>query len=330
MLWNEILARNLHSKPTKSSVKSVKAAALARDDMAKKAALEDADSSSESDDEPAPKDPKPTKKAARKDRAIKSGTTKKKPQQIIDSDDESNGEQAPLPVATFVPCVSEELAAQTAASDAYKLQPKLGDLDEELAELGGAYHPRELRAETPPPPPSQRYMSFSSISDFSESPSDIEFRKREADDSDSDISSKRRRSDRSASIDESDDTFGTLMVTDPKKVHERRAIAAAKTRIVEEKAVVAQAVEKVVKKTAKKAAAEKTVKKTVETKKAVVAAPPVAPAPAHKAIRSVEIDEENYDDEDDEEMDNAEMLNVEGEFQLSPSDEEMEREVRGN
>jgi hypothetical protein len=29
-------------------------------------------------------------------------------------------------------------------------------------------------------------------------------------------------------------------------------------------------------------------------------------------------------------MDDAEMLDVEGEFQLSPSDEEMEREVRGN
>jgi hypothetical protein len=339
MLWNEILARNLHPKPTKSSVKSVKAAALARDDMAKKAALEDSDSSNESDDELAPKDPKPTKKAARKDRAIKSGTTKKKPQQIIDSDDESDGEQAPLPVATFVPCVGEELAAQTAASDAYKLQPKLGDLDEELAELGGVYHPHELRAETPPPPP-QRYMSFSSISDFSESPSDIENRKRKADDSDDDISSKRRRSDRSASIDESDDAFGTPMVTDPKKVQERRTIAAAKTRVVEKKAgvqkkaFVAQAVEKVVKKTAKKAVAEKTAEKTttktVETKKAVVA------APTHKAIRSVEIDEENYDDDDmtdvdaAETYDDAEMSDVEGEFQLSPSDEEMEREVRGN
>jgi hypothetical protein len=320
-LWNEILARNLHPKPTKSSVKSVKAAALAQDDMAKKAA-QHSDSSDESDDEPAPKDPKPTKKAARKDRAIKSGTIKKKPQQIVDSDDESEGEQAPLPVATFVPCVGEELAAQTAASDTYKLQPKLGDLDEELAELGGAYHPRELRAETPPPPPPQRYMSFSSISDFSESPSDIENRKRKADDSDDDTSSKRRRSDRSASIDESDDAFGTPMVTDPRKVQEKRKIAAAKTRVVEKKAgvqkkaVVAQAVEKVVKKTAKKAAAEETVQKTVETKKAVVA------APTHKAIRSVEIDEENYDDD--------EMSDVEGEFQLSPSDEEMEREVRGN
>jgi hypothetical protein len=302
MLWNEILARNLHSKPTKSSVKSVKAAALARDDMAKKAALEDANSSDESD------------------------TTKKKPQQIIDSDDESDGEQAPLPVATFVPCVGEELAVQTAASNAYKLQPKLSDLDEELAELGGAYHPHELHAETPPPPPPQRYMSFSSISDFSESPSDIESRKRKADDSDSDISSKRRRSDRSASIEESDDAFGTPMVTDPKKVQERRTIAAAKTRVIEKKAgvqkkaVVAQAVEKVVKKTAKK---------TVETKKAVVA------VPTHKAIRSVEIDEENYDDDDmtdvdAAETDDAEMSDVEGEFQLSSSDEEMEREVRGN
>jgi hypothetical protein len=159
--------------------------------------------------------------------------------------------------------------------------------------------------------------------DFSESPSDIESCKRKADDSDDDdASSKRRRSDRSASIDKSDDAIGTPMVTDPKKVWEKRTIAAAKTRVVEKKADVAQAVEKVVKKPAKKAVAEKTVKKTVETKKAVVAVPPVAPAPAPNAIRSVEIDEENYDDD--------EMSDVEGEFQLSPSDEEMEREVRGN
>jgi hypothetical protein len=42
-----------------------------------------------------------------------------------------------------------EFLAQKASSEAYRLQAKLSDPDEECLELAGAYNPEELRKESP-------------------------------------------------------------------------------------------------------------------------------------------------------------------------------------